>query len=406
VTRPCRPGQRVNLLGVTFQPSGGEVDPREAGLPYEAPARIWRAAQHLYATGTQPAMTLCIRRRGQVVLNRALGFAREGVPATPDTPFCVFSVSKAVTAMLIHLLDGRNQLRIDDRVAFYIPEFAKRGKERMTIRHVLTHRAGIPSLAGNDDIDLLADWDRIIGLLCETKPVWAPGRRLAYHAITGGYILGEIVRRVTGKDIRTFLREEVSDRLGFEWFGYGVRPEQVSQVAQNRFTGSPVPPALSLVVKRSLGVPFERAVEVSNDARYLTAIVPSGNVVATADELSAFFEVLLEGGQYGGVRIFDPRTVQRALTESSYLEVDLTLGLPVRYGLGVMLGADHLSMFGPHTPQAFGHYGFINVIGWADPQRKLSAALLTSGKPFLGPHLVHLWQLLAAIANSCPAVHT
>lgn len=385
----------------------GEVDPREAGLPYEAPARIWRAAQRLYATGTQPAMALCVRRRGQIVVNRALGFAREGIPATPETPFCIFSVSKAVTAMLIHMLDGRNALRIDDRVGFYIPEFAKHGKERMTIRHVLTHRAGIPSLAGHaDDVDLLPDWDRILALLCDTKPVWAPGRRLAYHAITGGYILGEIIRRVTGKDIRTFLREEITDRLGFKWFGYGVRPDQVASVAVNRFMGPPVPPAISLLVKRSLGVRFERAAEISNDARYLTSIIPSGNVVATANELSAFFQTLLDGGTYGGARIFDPRMVQRALTESSYLELDLTLGLPVRYGLGVMLGADHISPFGPHTPQAFGHYGFINVIGWADPQRKLSAALLTSGKPFVGTHLVALWQLLAAIAGACPPVHS
>jgi CubicO group peptidase (beta-lactamase class C family) len=315
-------------------------------------------------------------------------------------------VSKAVTAMIIHMLDGRNLLRIDDRVGFYIPEFAKRGKERMTIRHVLTHRAGIPSLAGHADINLLADWDRILALLCETKPVWAPGRRLAYHAITGGYILGEIVRRVTGKDIRTVLREEVSDRLGFEWFGYGVRADQVTKVAENRFTGSPVPPALALLVKRSLGVRFEDAVAISNDARYLTAIVPSGNVVATANEVSAFFQTLLDGGVYEGTRIFDPRTVQRALTESSYLEVDLTLGLPTRYGLGVMLGADHVSMFGPKTPQAFGHYGLVNVIGWADPQRKLSAALLTSGKPFLGPHLLAFWKLLATIADACPPLHS
>ncbi len=383
-----------------------EVDPREAGLPYEAPQRIWRAAERLYATGTQPAMTLCVRRRGQIILNRALGFTREGVPATPETPFCIFSVSKAVTAMLIHMLDGRNLLRIDDRVGFYIPEFAKHGKEHMTIRHVLTHRAGIPSLAGHADIELLADWNRIIALLCETKPTWAPGRRLAYHAITGGYILGEIIRRVTGKDIRTFLREEISDRLGFEWFGYGVRPDQVSRVAVNRFTGTRIPPLFSLLVKRSLGVRFEDAVEISNDARYLTATVPSGNVVATAQELSAFFQILLDSGTYAGTRIFDPRTVQRALTESSYLEVDLTLGLPVRYGVGVMLGDEIFSPFGPHTPQAFGHYGFINVIGWADPQRKLSAALLTSGKPFLGPHLLSLWRLLTAIARACPPVHS
>ncbi len=379
-----------------------EAEAHEVGLSREAAPDIWRAVQALHATGTQPAIALCIRRKGRVVLSRAIGETRPGVPATPETPFCVFSVSKAVTAMLVHLLDGRNLIRLDDRVVEYIPEFGRHGKDRITIRHVLTHRAGIPSITGHSDVELLGDWDRILALLCDARPVWPPGRRLAYHAITGGYVLGEIVQRVTGKDIRRFLREEVSDKLGMRWFGYGVGREQTHEVAQNRFTGPRVPPPLSLLVKRSLGVPFERAVEISNDPRYLTAVVPSGNVVATAPELSAFFELLRNGGELGGVRIFDRRTVQRALTESSYLEIDLTLGLPVRYGMGVMLGGDTLSPFGPGTPRAFGHYGFINVIGWADPQRSLSAALLTSGKPFVGLHLVELWKLLRQIAVSCP----
>jgi CubicO group peptidase (beta-lactamase class C family) len=384
--------------------SSREVEAWEGGLSVAAIEKIERAHEALYATKTQPAIALCILRRGHVVYDRALGHTRtDGDLATPDTPFCVFSVSKAVTAMVIHLLDSRNLLRIDDPVAEYIPEFARHGKASMTVRHVLTHRAGIPSVAGHADVSLLADWDQIVRLLCDAKPVSVPGRRLAYHAITGGFVLGEIVRRVTKKPLNQVLQEEISQPLGLPWFRYGVAPEKVSAVARNYFTGPPVPPLLAQIVKRSLGVPFERAVEISNDPRFLTAVVPSGNVVSTAHELARFFEMLRRGGELDGVKILDRKTVQRALVESSYLEIDLTLGLPVRYGLGLMLAGDRLSPFGPNTSRAFGHYGFINVVGWADPERAISCALLTSGKPFVGPHLVKLWALLRAIAKNVPA---
>ncbi len=383
--------------------SAREVEAWEGGLSVAAIERIEKALLTLYATGTQPAIALCVKRRGHVVFDRAVGHARPGELATPDTPFCVFSVSKAITAMVIHLLDSRNLLRIDDPVAEYIPEFARNGKASMTVRHVLTHRAGIPSVAGHADVNLLADWDQIVRLLCEAKPVSVPGRRLAYHAITGGFVLGEIVRRVTKKTINEVLEAEIARPLGMKWFRYGVPREKVTAVARNEFTGPRVPPGLAQIVKRALGVPFERAVEYSNDPRFLGAVVPSGNLVATAHELARFFELLRRGGELDGVRIFDRKTVQRALVESSYLELDLTLGLPVRYGLGLMLGAERLSPFGPNTAHAFGHYGFINVVGWADPERALSCALLTSGKPFVGPHLLKFWGLLAAIADNVPA---
>jgi CubicO group peptidase (beta-lactamase class C family) len=105
--------------------------------------------------------------------------------------------------------------------------------------------------------------------------------------------------------------------------------------------------------------------------------------------------MLLREGQFLGRRILDPRTVHRALAESSYLEADLTLIFPVRYGLGLMLGAKRLSLFGPDTPHAFGHYGFVNSMGWADPDRELSVGLLTSGKPIMLGLREHFYFLRA-----------
>jgi CubicO group peptidase (beta-lactamase class C family) len=389
---------------------GPEGDPRIVAMTSSDVEAIWTAVERLYQTGTQPAIAFCLRRHGQVVLNRAIGHSHgnapgdtgPGVLATPDTPFCVFSASKAITAMVIHLLDGRNLLRLDDRIEEYIPEFGTKGKQRTTLRHVLTHRAGIPSVAGDgNDVEMLTDDQKVLRLLCDAAPTSVPGRRLAYHAITGGFILGEVVRRITGKGIREFLRDEVQRPLGFRWFNYGVSAQDVGAVAHNAVTGFPLPPGAAMLVRRALGVGFGEAVTVSNDARYLTAVVPSGNLVSTAPEMAAFYQVLLNEGELDGVRIFDRRTVRRALTETSYLEADLTLGLPVRYGLGLMLGAKWLSPYGPGTSKAFGHYGFVNVITWADPARGVAAALLTSGKPFLGPHLLRLWDVLSQVAHRC-----
>lgn len=403
-----------------------ELDPALVGLDRRTIERIWDAVLGLYRTGTQPGIAIAIRRRGEVVLERSVGHLRgapmrggrratDAVPLRHDSPFCIFSVSKAVTAMLVHLLDDRGVLHVDDPVSEHVPEFAAHGKERASIRHVLTHRAGIPSVAGNNDPELLLHWDRVIDLLCDALPTSVPGRRLAYHAITGGYVLGEVIRRATGKPIEAVLEEELARPLGFRWFRYGVPRGSAPEVAENVFTGSEIPAPLAYLVKRALGVSFEEAVQISNDPRYLHAVVPSGNVVASAYEVATFFELLRQGGSIarsslrgpvaegpGRVEVFSPRTVRRALTESSYLELDLTLAAPIRYGLGLMLGGDVLSLFGPGTPSAFGHLGFINVLGWADPERELSAAILTSGKPFLGTHLLRLVEVLRLIAKEIP----
>src|SRR5262249_4439753 len=158
-------------------------------------------------------------------------------------------------------------------------------KQWITIRHVLIHRAGLPNLPPEAmDLDHLGDPARIVGILCDLEQTWRPGRQLAYHAVSGGFILGELVRRVTGKSLRTVLDEEIRRPLGFRWLGYGVRAADVDAVARNYFTGPPALPPLSVILRRALGVGFRQATEMANDSRFLTGIVPSANVVATANE--------------------------------------------------------------------------------------------------------------------------
>ena len=400
-----------DLASVTAR--GEEADPADGGMTRDAVERIWRAIERLYRSGVHPAIALTLRREGAVVLDRAIGHARgcgpgdeRGEPAVPvdvATPFCIFSASKAVTAVVAHALDERGVIHIGDRVCEYIPEYAAHGKDAVTIAHVLAHRAGVPNLPRAAlDLERIGDRDFLVRALCDAKPTSRPGKGLAYHAISGGHIIAEVVRRATGSDIRTVLEEEVLEPLGFRWMNYGVAPEDVDRVARNYETGAPVLPPLSQLLARALGRPVGEVVDLSNDPRFLTGIVPSANVVTTANELSRFFELLRRGGELDGVRVLEPRTIRRALTEQSYREIDLTLGFPTRYALGFMLGAQLLSLYGPGTEQAFGHLGFTNTIGWADPERALAGALLTSGKPVVYPELPQLWAVMRRIGAEAP----
>jgi CubicO group peptidase (beta-lactamase class C family) len=392
---------------------GDEGDLRRAGLRRATVEKIWEAALDLYRSGVHPALQLCVRRRGEVVLDRAIGHARgngpddrpdaDKVPATPGTPFCVFSASKAVTAMVVHMLAERGALSLDDPVARHIPEYATHGKGEITIGHVLAHRAGVARLPPDAyDLDHLIDRERLVRFLAEVKPASKPGKLLAYHAVSGGFILGEIVNRVTGRTIREVLAEEILDPLGFRWTNYGVAPEDVDRVGPAYVTGPPLLPPLSNLVTRVLGQPLQRVVEVSNDPRFLTAIVPAGNLVTTAGELSRFFEIFRRGGELDGVRVMSPETLARALTEQSHLEIDFSLVFPTRFSYGLMLGSQYISLLGRDTQEAFGHLGLINIMGWADPAREVSAALITSGKPILYPELPRFYNVMQTIASEVP----
>ena len=414
-TRRARRLCRVYPPGEVTTRSDREVPADVAGLPQADVEAIWDAVVATYETALHPALAMCMRVGGHVVLDRAIGHARGNapgdsararrVPATPDTPFSLFSASKVVTAMLVHALDDEGVLHLDDRVVEYVPEFAQHGKHRITLRHVLTHTAGLPIVpSANVDLDLLASPEEIQRLLCAARPRSIAGRRLAYHALTGGYILQLVIERVTGKGIREVLEERIRKPLKMQWFDYGVAPEDVDRVAVHAITGPRAIGPHGALLKRSLGVSLEEAVRASNDPRYLTAVIPSGNVIATAEETSRFFECLLRHGEYDGVRVFDRRTVHRAVAEQTYFELDTVLMLPIRYGMGFMLGGRHSLLLGFDTEHAYGHLGFTNVVCWADPQRDVSVAFMNTGKPFLSARLLKWANVMRAISQRIPSV--
>lgn len=392
---------------------GDEVDPRGVGLDRKIIDAIWQQAIATYRTGLYPALALCIRRRGRVVLDRSLGHVSGNAPhdppdarkvvASPKTLFNMFSASKMVTAMLVHLCDQRGLLHLDDPVARYLPEFGEQGKGKMTIRHVLTHRAGIPHIPPQfADVGLLERPAEILSLLSRQKPRWRAGQRLAYHALTGGFVLGAIVEKVTGKPLRQFIHDEILGPLRFDAFNFGVPATRLHEVAVNAFTGPPVLPPLSQVLKRMLSVHFVEAVRVSNDPRFLTSVIPAGNIVSTANEASRFMQLLLDGGELDGVRVFETRTIQRAVAEQTFFELDLTMGAPIRYSMGFILGARVASPYGLNTPRAFGHLGFTNVFVYADPSRDIAVALMTSGKPALSIGITRTLYVMQTIARKIP----
>lgn len=409
-TNTCR--VPADLSSVTSIDYDRETAPEAAGFRSGQVEKIWEAVEGLYKTGISPAITFCLRREGKVVLNRAIGHARGNGPddgpgtpkvlATPDTPVCLFSASKAITAMLVHLLDERGLIDLLDPISHYIPEYGVNGKKNATIYHLLAHRGGIPKISGDFDPELLYDLEGILDMLCRARPVAPSGHRVAYHAITAGYIFGELVERVTGMSVREFLRESFAEPMGMRFFNYGLPEADRSLAAVNYNTGfKPVGPA-NAYIQHILGGDLELAVNMTNDPRFMDTICPAGNIYATAEEASRFFQMLLDGGRYGDRQIFQPMTIKRALIEVGKPELDRSLLIPMRYSMGMMLGNNPVGMYGPMTRKAFGHLGLTNIFCWADPDRDTSVSLLTTGKPLVGTHLPALGKLLFTLSTQCP----
>lgn len=392
------------------------VHGEEAGDP-ELVEPVWEEIRGLYRTGVHPGIQVCIRHRGAVVLDRALGHARGNlpgpaagdrvlVPMSTDTPVNLFSAAKAISAMAVHKLEEQGLLSIDDPVAAHLPGFERHGKGAITIRHVLSHRSGLPHLPPEAfDLDLLLDPGRIEELLCDAVPVAAPGGPPSYDAVLGGFVIEAVSRRAAGRSLRDILASEIRHPLGLRWFHLGVEPGEVDLVAHNVETGFPLLLPLDTMMRRVLGAKWADVLELSNDPRFLSGVIPFGNVIVTARDVATFYQCLLAGGLHQGTRVFEEETVARAVAHQGRgVPLDRMLFMPMRYGAGFMLGSAQLSLYGWNHPRVFGHLGMSNLWTWADPDRELVVALLTTGKPLLGPHLVAIPKTIGSIHRVFPKV--
>ncbi|AQA03385.1 hydrolase [Mycobacterium sp. MS1601] len=389
-------------------------DEHPGSLHPDALNRIWSAARYWYAAGMHPAIQVCLRHRGRVVLNRAIGHGwgngpadqpgAEKIPVTTATPFCVYSAAKAITTTVVHMLVERGEFSLDDRVCDYLPTYTSHGKDRTTIRHVMTHSAGVPFATGpRVDLKRMNDSEYAREMLGKLKPVYRPGLVHIYHGLTWGPLMREIVSAATGRDIREILATEILDPLGFRWTNYGVAPDDVPLVAPSHVTGKPLPAPIAKAFKIAVGGTPQRIIPFSNTREFLTSVIPSSSTVSNACELSRFAEILVRGGELDGVEVLSPQTLRAASAEARRLRPDLAVGLkPMRWGTGYMLGSKRFGPFGRDAAAAFGHTGLTDIAVWADPSRDLAAAVVSSGKPSGHPEAGRYTALLDTIAREIP----
>ncbi|BET25304.1 CubicO group peptidase (beta-lactamase class C family) [Limnobacter thiooxidans] len=403
-----------NLGGVTQIDSKAEVSPYDVSMTRDNVEAIWNSVESFYRTGLQPGMTMVVRRQGEIVLKRSIGHARGNPPPqhpdqdvdqvlmTPDTPICLFSASKAITAMLVHKLQEQGKLDLNDTVGKYIPEFACNGKEGITIAHVLSHRAGVPQIPiSNPHPSLLFKWDSVIDLINAGYTKRGDGSQQAYHAIVGGYILGELVQRITGESIQANLQKFIAKPLNAKYLTYGLNPEHHDSAAYNYSTGAlPVFP-INVLAKRALNIDFEKIASISNSTDFLNASIPAGNIYGTADEVSRFYQMMLDGGQFNGKQLFEAETIKLATKPAGGLSIDQTLMIPIRFSTGFMLGENLFSLFGVKARKAYGHLGLINIVTWADPARDISVAFLNTGKSLDPRSVPALGKILVSVSSNC-----
>jgi CubicO group peptidase (beta-lactamase class C family) len=376
--------------------------------------RIWQAARYWYQAGFHPAIQLCIRHHGRVVLNRAIGHGWGNAPTDPsdaekitvttNTPFCVYSAAKGVTATVVHMLAERGAFSLDDQVCEYIPSYTSHGKHRTTIRHVLTHSAGVPIPTGpKPDLRRTDDHEYVQEQLGKLRPLYPPGLVHIYHALTWGPLMREIVYAAAGKDIRDILATEILDPLGFRWTNFGVAKQDIPSVAPSHATGRPLPPVVAAIFRKAIGGTVHEIIPYTNTPAFLSTVVPSSNTVSTANEMSRFAEIWRRGGELDGVRIISPERMYAAVRECRRLRPDFAVGLqPARWGTGYMLGTNRFGPFGRNAPTAFGNLGLANIAIWADPQRRLAAGVISSGKPGRDPEVRRYTALMDTIAAEIP----
>lgn len=409
-------GRRIDvptrLEDITTINADRECRPDAVGLRQKDIDSIWQAVTAYYQTGLHPALTLVIRRHGKIVMSRGIGFAHVGASgefsgdhhrlADADTPMCLFSASKAISAMIIHKLAEEGKLNIEDRVVKYLPAYGKNGKYETTLLDLLTHRAGIRSIPlENVTADLMFDFDAVVKLLVDAEPVNRPGRDQAYHAATAGYILGAIAMQVSGETLPALLKRIIADPLGCEHMTYGMPEDRRHEVALSLSTGPERVPFASHLLKQLLGVEEQEVTSAINSPGGLSAVIPAANIYATAEEACRFFQMLLDGGRWNGQQVFKPETVAAAIKPGK-LMIDRSMNVPIRFTPGFMHGEKLWSLFGFNTPKAFGHLGFINILCWADPERDLSVGFLNTGKSMAPEGLLGFGNVSRMISQVVP----
>ncbi|TMB54736.1 MAG: beta-lactamase family protein [Deltaproteobacteria bacterium] len=332
---------------------------------------------------------VAITIEGRLVVDLWAGWA-DRIRTRPwqrDTLVNVFSVGKAMAALSLLVLVERGRVDLDAPAARYWPEFAARGKSEVTVHMLLCHRAGLPAIRRSLPRFAMYDWELMTSALAAEEPWWEPGRTHGYHVNTFGFLIGEIVRRVSGESIGAFFRREVAAPLGAD-FHFGIGPEHDQRIADYLFGDEP-PEMVDDDDERQfllrhvyLNPPGLSGFGTVNTRAWRAAEMPSTNGHASARAVARIYSVLACGGAIDGVRLLRTETIERAIAEASS-GPDLVLRRPSRFGLGFQLTQPERPL--GTNPRSFGHFGAGGSLGFADPDAQLAFAY-TMNQP--GPR----WQ--------------
>lgn len=352
---------------------------------------------------------VCVYHRGQCVVDLWGGTRdRAGNPWEAGTLAPSFSTTKGVASTLLHVMVDRGLLKYEDRIAHYWPEFAQAGKEAITIRHVLAHQSGLYHIRQMiDRAERMLDWEYMIHAIERTAPVHQPGERSGYHGLTYGFLVGEILQRVTGRSFSQLVQEEIAQPLGLDGLYVGAPDDALPRAAE---LISP-PPGLLARYGPEIGDTLEGAATACRrllgmfgvdldlgsilDALAprgissfdfgaddtLRVAIPAANGLFTARSLARMYAALACGGEIDGVRLLSRDTLKRATQVQSPAPRRAVLPFDMRWRLGY-----HAVFTTQGIPQqAFGHFGFGGSGAWADPSQELALGLIVNsglGTPF------------------------
>ena len=328
------------------------------------------------------AVVVIVEGRAVVDLWCGWADAERSRPWREDTLVNVFSVGKALAGLCVLMLVSRGLLDLDEPISGRWPEFAAAGKEDITVRQLLSHQAGLAAIGRDLPEGGLYDWELLTTALAEQEPWWAPGSGHGYHVHTFGFLTGELLRRVTGERIGSFMRRELAGALGAE-LSLGLAQGERGRRAEYVFDSAKSPAELArrfpvdapLRRRAYLNPPGATGLGTVNTAAWQDAELPSANLHAGARGIARVYEALLSDGR----PILAREVLAQASTGPPAAE-DLVLGRPSRFGLGFQLSQPERPL-GPN-PGSFGHFGAGGSVGFADPQARVAFAyVMNRGGP-------------------------
>jgi CubicO group peptidase (beta-lactamase class C family) len=344
-----------------------------------------------FADGLEVGAAFAAYHRGEPVVDLWGGIADVNTqrPWERDAMILVFSTTKGATAVCAHKLAQEGLLDVDAPVARYWPEFAQEGKQKIPVRYLLSHRAGLAWVDEPLTLEQALQWDPMIRALERQKPSWEPGTAHGYHAITYGYLVGEVVRRITGRSIGTYFREEIAEPLGLD-FWIGLPEEHESRVAMlvgNLTSGlesadldddaraaiAALMGPDSVLGKALSGGGAFAAEGIWNTRAMHAAEVPAAAGVSDARSIARMYAACV--GEVDGIRILTPERVKTASARETEGPNVVIMNLDLQFGLGFIVPSTLVQLGGPRS---FGHFGAGGSVGWADPDAELAFGYVMS----------------------------